>query len=258
VIAVHIAGSPADMDRINAVAAKHGLAVIEDAAQAVGAKWNGGGVGAIGTAGTFSFQSSKNVNSGEGGMIVTNREDVANMAWSYANVGRIREGGWYQHENIGWNFRMTEFQAAIALAQMTRLEEQTALRESNAALLDGLLAQIDGIAPMRRDARITVHARHLYMMRLQGEAAYSIGKPEILKRLQAEGIPAAAGYVPLHRNQAVLRNIAKLTGQTPAYHCPVCDNACEREVLWLHQQVLLAGADDMHDIAAAVRKVLSN
>ncbi|WP_135556876.1 DegT/DnrJ/EryC1/StrS family aminotransferase [Paenibacillus cymbidii] len=256
IVAVHIAGAPANMDRLGEIAARRGLALIEDAAQAVGARWNGIGVGAIGDAGTFSFQSSKNLNSGEGGMIVTNREDIADLAWSYANAGRVREGAWYQHENVGWNFRLTELQAALLLAQMTRLGEQMATRERNASLLDALLADVAGVCPMKRDPRITEHAHHLYMFRVAPELARAAGgKAELVRHLQAEGIPAASGYVPLSGNQAVLAEIGKLTGTVPTFDCPVCDNACENEAIWLTQNVLLAGEADMHDVARAVRKV---
>lgn len=125
IVAVHIAGSPANMTRLKEIADKHGLKLIEDAVQAVGAQWEGRAAGAIGDMGTFSFQTSKNLTTGEGGIILTNDEALADRAWSLANVGRVRNGGWYQHEEIGWNLRMTEFQAAILLAQLTRLEEQT-------------------------------------------------------------------------------------------------------------------------------------
>jgi dTDP-4-amino-4,6-dideoxygalactose transaminase len=254
IVAVHIAGMPANMDRLKQVAGKHGLKLIEDAAQAVGARWNGVGVGAIGDAGTFSFQSSKNLNSGEGGMILTNDKELADMAWSIANVGRIREGAWYQHEHIGWNFRLTEFQAAVLLGQMTRFEEQVALREKNAGLLGQLIADIPGIAGMRRDPRVTRHAHHLYMFRVSKERTGEAGKQEFLRRLAGEGIPASAGYVPLNRNRAVLNEIRQLTGEERVNDCPVCEEACG-EVLWLHQNVLLADEEAMHDIARALRKV---
>src|SRR5690606_30200120 len=166
IIAVHIGGAPAHLTKLKAIAAKHNLRLIEDSAQAVGAQWNGTGVGAQGDLGTFSFQSSKNINSGEGGMILTNDERMADMAWSLANVGRIRNGGWYQHEHIGWNLRMTEFQAAILLAQMTRLEEQMKAREHNGQLLTELLSGIDGVQVLRRDPGVTRHAYHLYMFKL--------------------------------------------------------------------------------------------
>jgi dTDP-4-amino-4,6-dideoxygalactose transaminase len=256
IITVHIAGSPSNMDAINAVASKHGLAVIEDAAQAVGAQWKGAGVGTLGTAGTFSFQSSKNVNCGEGGMILTNRQDVADMAWSVTNVGRVREGSWYQHEHIGWNFRMTEFQAAILLGQMSRLDEQINVREHNAGILGTLLSDVEGVSVMERDRRINVHAYHLYMFRLNSATKAIGSKDDIIKRLQAEGIPVSSGYVPLHSNKAVLSSIYELTGENREYDCPVCSNACENEVLWLHQNVLLGGEEDMNDIANAIRKVI--
>ncbi len=140
IIAVHIAGAPANMTRLMEISKKHGLRLIEDAAQAVGAKWEGVGVGAIGDLGTFSFQSSKNLNAGEGGIITSNDKELADLVWSVANVGRIREGAWYQHENVGWNLRLTEFQAAILLAQMSRLEEQCVKREANGQLLTKLLS----------------------------------------------------------------------------------------------------------------------
>jgi dTDP-4-amino-4,6-dideoxygalactose transaminase len=258
IIAVHIAGGPANMDRLKEIAAKHGLKLIEDAAQAVMAQWNGVGVGALGDAGTFSFQSSKNLNSGEGGMILTNDKELADMAWSVANVGRIRDGAWYQHEHIGWNFRLTEFQAAVLLAQMTRLEEQTALREKNAALLGELIAGIDSVSAMRRDPRVTRHAYHLYMFRVSKDVTGSAGKQEFIRRLAAEGIPVHAGYVPLNRNRAVLSEIRQLTGEEREDSCPVCEAACEDEVLWLHQNVLLAEQEAMDDIAKALQKTVDS
>lgn len=256
IIAVHIGGAPANLTRLKAIAAKHNLRLIEDSAQAVGAQWNGTGVGAQGDFGTFSFQSSKNINSGEGGMILTNDERLADMAWSLTNVGRIRSGGWYQHEHIGWNLRMTEFQAAILIGQMTRLEEQMAARERNGKRLTELLSQVEGIQVLRRDPGITRHAYHLYMFKLDPVWADRIDKNEVIKRLVAEGIPAAPGYVSLNTNKAVLSETKKWTGEDRFYSCPISERACEKEVLWLHQNMLLGDATDIDDIAEAVSKVM--
>src|SRR6185312_15761467 len=134
VIPVHIAGCPADLDGTLAVSRRHGLRVLEDAAQAHGAAWRGRPVGALGDLGTFSFQASKNLNAGEGGAIVTNDEALFRRVWSLHNVGRAlsddwRTSGWYQHDILGFNYRLTEFQAALLLAQMSRLEGQMARRE---------------------------------------------------------------------------------------------------------------------------------
>jgi len=258
IVTVHLAGAPSNMTRLKELADQHGLALIEDAAQAVGAQWEGRGVGALGDAGTFSFQSSKNINAGEGGMILSNNKELADMAWSIANVGRVRDGAWYQHDHIGWNLRMTEFQAAVLLGQMMRLEEQMEKRERNARLLTELLNEIDGIETMRRDPRITRHAYHLYMFKLAPDAATKVDKNEVIRRLNAEGIPALPGYVSLNRNAAVLREVEQLTGERREYDCPVSERASEKEVLWLQQAMLLAEEEDMHDIARAVAKVMKS
>jgi dTDP-4-amino-4,6-dideoxygalactose transaminase len=97
IVAVHIAGAPADMTRLQSIAKRHNVRLLEDSAQGVGAEWDGRRVGAIGDLGTFSFQSGKNITAGEGGIILTNDDELADRAWSLANVGRIRQGGWYQH-----------------------------------------------------------------------------------------------------------------------------------------------------------------
>lgn len=258
IIAVHIAGSPANLTRLKAIANQHGLRLIEDSAQAVGARWNGVGVGAQGDLGTFSFQSSKNINAGEGGMILTNDRELADHAWSLANVGRIREGGWYQHETIGWNLRMTELQAAILLGQLSRLDGQMELRERNAKLLTELMEDIPGARTLRRDPQATRHALHLFMFRIEPELADRVNKNDVIRKLNAEGIPVSYGYVSLNQNKAVIQETKKWTGEERVYSCPNSERACDKEILWLHQNVLLASEADMHDIAAGVRKVLAS
>ncbi len=126
IVPVHLFGAACDMDAILDIARRRHLAVLEDACQAWGAEWNGRRVGALGDLGTFSFQSSKNINAGEGGMIVTNDDALEDLVWSLHNVGRRRGGEWYEHVRVGWNYRMTEFQAAMLLVQLTRLPEQMA------------------------------------------------------------------------------------------------------------------------------------
>src|SRR5262249_17783112 len=138
-----------------------------DAAQAHGAEWRGTKVGALGDLGTFSFQASKNLNAGEGGILLSNDEELADLAWSVANVGRIRSGRWYEHHALGSNYRMTEFQAAILRTQLARLPEQTARRSANADRLRELLASVPGIRLPAADPRITVHANHLFTFRYE-------------------------------------------------------------------------------------------
>jgi dTDP-4-amino-4,6-dideoxygalactose transaminase len=255
IIAVHIAGAPANMTRLTEIAKKHNLMLIEDAAQAVGAQWEGKGVGAIGDIGTFSFQSTKNLNSGEGGMILTNDERLWENAWSGCNVGRIPNGAWYQHERLGQNYRMTELQAAIVVAQMSRLSEQMNVREKNARLLNEFLKQNDGIRLIKEDSRITRHARHLYMFRIEPERVNQIVKKDLIEKVNAEGIPLLSGYIPLNQNKAILDSIREWTGKERFDSCPVCERLSEKEVLWLSQDILLADEKAMHDIANALKKV---
>ncbi|MCQ6562398.1 DegT/DnrJ/EryC1/StrS family aminotransferase [Paenibacillus mendelii] len=258
IIAVHIAGAPANMTRLRQIAKTYKLALIEDAAQAVAAKWEDQGVGALGDLGTFSLQSSKNLNSGEGGVIVSNDEELADHVWSIHNCGRVRNGKWYQHERIGWNFRFSEVQAALALAQLSRLEEQMEARQRSANNLDGLLCRIEGIHPVKYDSRITKHANHLYMFKLDRDVTDRIVKEDFIRKLNAEGIPVTAGYVPLNKNTAIIDRIHKLHGEVKSNSCPVAERASEHELLWLHQNVLLGSERDMEDIANGINKVIQS
>jgi len=260
ILAVHIAGCPADLDALGEIARRRGLKLVEDAAQAVGAQWKGQGVGAIGDAGTFSFQASKNLNAGEGGVVLTDQEAVYDAAWSLINVGRVRDGAWYQHEWMSGNYRMSEWHGAILLAQMTRLEEQTERRNRNALYLAEQLAAIPGIAPLKRDERVTRHAYHLFIFRYDATAFGGLSRQEFLRALSAEGIPCSAGYVPLYQQGAFRINAA--THPFPAQrvnyeqvHCPVTERVCADEAIWLGQSMLLAEREDMGDIVEAVAKI---
>lgn len=262
ILPVHIAGRPADMDAILAIARKHGLYVVEDAAQAHAAEWKGRKVGAIGDCGTFSFQASKNLNAGEGGAIVSNDETIADKCWSVHNVGRTRTGKWYEHHILGGNFRMTEWQAAILLAQLERLPEQTERRTRNAQRLTRGLQSVQGIRTLPDDPRVTRHAYHLYIFRYTPEAFGGRSRDEFLRALNAEGIPCSAGYVPLYKEIVFQRKTAGIgswckAGRTVDYgavHCPVCEEVCG-DAVWLFQSLLLAESDDMDDIVEAVSRI---
>lgn len=257
IMPVHMSGAPANLSRIKEIAQKHGLRIIEDAAQAHGAEWEGQGVGSIGDIGTFSFQNSKNMSGGEGGIIVTNDKELAERAWSITNVGRTPKGAWYQHDRIGWNLRMTEWQAAVLLGQLSRVKEQMQLREKNAALLTQLLQNIEGIQVLKRDTRITKHAYHLFGMRLMPELTTKLeSKKQFLDQVNAEGIPLGAGFPqPLHRNQAILDSIKQWTGEDRAFDCPVAERMCHIEAVRFYMDVLMADEKAIYDIASALKKV---
>lgn len=254
VLTVHLGGGMGDMTRLKQVADSHGLALIEDAAQAIGARWDGIGAGAWGDAGTFSFQSSKNLTAGEGGIVLTSDPELMERAWSVANVGRVLGGAWYQHERIGWNLRMTEFQAAILLAQLDRLEEQLARRHRNAMLLDRLLGEVEGVRFVHRNPR-NRHGWHLYLFRLADRVTKRVSKAEWVRMVQAEGIPVSPGYFALNKHPAVMRSIRDWTGEHRAYPCPAAERLAEREAVWLGQQVLLDTEAGMEEVARAITKV---
>ena len=136
IMPVHFGGRPADMDRILEIAQKHNLVVIEDAAQAWGSSWKGTGVGAIGLAGAFSFQSSKNITCAEGGIILSNDDEFAKFARSHANCGRSEDGQWYEHCYWGSNVRLTEFQGAVLMAQLGTLSRAHRIAAEKCSLSD--------------------------------------------------------------------------------------------------------------------------
>lgn len=254
VIPVHLAGQPADMDGVLEVARSHGLKVLEDAAQAWGASWRGRGVGALGDLGTFSFQASKNITAGEGGLVLTDDPELAERCWSIHNVGRVRTGAWYQHERLGSNLRMTEWQGAVLLAQLERLPEQMERRETNARYLAAALAEVPGLAPVADDPRVTRHARHLLMVRYDAAAFGGRPRDDFLAAWRAEGITAtSAGYVPLHQSPAIQRALGTFgVGAQPSF--PVAEQAA-RATVWLYQYALLDSREGLDSIVAAARKI---
>jgi dTDP-4-amino-4,6-dideoxygalactose transaminase len=260
VMPVHIAGRPCDMDAFAELSRRHGVAIIEDSAQAHGAEWKGRRVGALGDVGTFSFQTSKNVSAGEGGAVITNDQALADRLYSIANVGRVRGGGWYEHQYLGYNLRLTEFQAALLFSQLRRHPEQQARRAANAALLRRLLADVDGVWLPPEDPAVTAHGWHLFLLRLPGIGGVE-RKHAFVRALAAEGIPCSAGYDGLHRNTALNDEIATIVKRLDVPwkepHLPVTDRLVS-DTIWLPQPTLLGTEEDMHDIATAISKVLAH
>lgn len=260
IMPVHFAGEPADLDAILEIARRHGLVVIEDAAQAHGAIWQGRKVGAIGDMGCFSFQASKNMTAGEGGIILTNDESWAEKCWSVCNVGRQRHGEWYKHVRMASNYRLSEWAGAVLRVQLTRLEEQSQRRAENAAYLAEGLSEIQGLEPLPGDPRVTRSAHHLFRAWYRPEHFGGRTPDEFVAAMRAEGIPFSRGYPEPLSETAVIQNRIQLLReklglpQEPMPTYPVAREACARG-LWLHQNVLLGSREDMDDIIAAARKV---
>ena len=267
IAAVHMGGCPAEMGRLRDLARKHGLRLIEDAAQAHGAAWDGTRIGALGDAGAFSFQNSKNMSAGEGGMVLTNDREVYERAWSYHHCGRVPDGAWYDHRILGSNLRMTEWQAAILLVQLERVEEHMAIREENAAHLNERLArEVDGLVGTAESHGTTRNAYHLWMGKYDAGAFGGVSRDKFLSAMAAEGIPIGRGYNPLYREGA-FRDAwdashcpwaCRLYQGSVDYarvSCPACEHVCDVGGVWIYQSALLGPREDMDDIVAAALKV---
>jgi dTDP-4-amino-4,6-dideoxygalactose transaminase len=265
IMPVHLGGSAADMDTILAVARKHKLPVVEDACQAHLAEWRTKKVSTLGDLGCYSFQASKNLNSGEGGAILTSNDDLYEQAKSFQNNGRMKANTGFAYVRNGANLRITEFQGALLLQQLTRLEEQSRRREQNAAYLTQLLKEIPGITPARMYEGCTRNSYHIYMFRYDAEHFEKLPRSRLIEALQAEGIPVYGGYQPLYR-EPFLRNTLQSRAFQAIYapkriseyleqiHCPANEQLCET-ALWIFQTTLLGPRSDMDQIAEAFRKV---
>jgi dTDP-4-amino-4,6-dideoxygalactose transaminase len=266
IMPVHLGGNLADLDTILPLAAKRKIPVLEDACQAHMGEWKGKKAGTHGAAGCFSFQASKNLNSGEGGAMLTGSAEVAEKAYAYHNNSRGRRASGYDfsYRGTGTNFRMTEFQAALLMAQMSRLDEQVKRRTENGAYLNKMLAEIPGILPAKMYPGATRNAYHLYMFRYMKEHFAGLDRAAFMKALNAEGVPCSGGYSPLNKepfieatlHEPVYKAIAgdRVANWTQRNACPRNDELCT-EAVWFGQTVLLASRQDMEQIVEAVRKI---
>ncbi len=261
-IPVHFAGQAADMDALMAIARKHKLVVIEDAAHAHGGSYHDRPVGSLGDLASFSFQSSKNLTAGEGGIITTNNPELGEACRSIHNCGRQPGRAWYEHHVISGNHRLGEFQGALLNAQLTRLESQTRRRDANGQYLAARLAQLPGVHPQLRPASCTRHSYHLFMLRLD-RAAFGVDRATVVAALQAEGIPCSAGYgfslpqQPVFRNQAFgpyLPGLAKRLDYGRV-QCPNSDLICHEQGLWFEHRLFLGTRGDMDDIVRAFERI---
>jgi perosamine synthetase len=273
VIPVHLLGHPADMDAILAIARRHGLKVIEDCAQAPGARYKGRLVGTMGDCGVFSFQETKNMATGEGGMVITNDPELAERARMIRNHGEAVVAGEprkYLSSTIGWNYRMTEIEAAIGMVQLKKLDSLNGARHELAAyLLDALSAHAGLTYP--REAPFIDHVYHVFGMRYD-DSAIGVPRDRFIEALIAEGIPMSPGYPrPLYHNPLFQDRLAygkqgcpftcHLYGGTVSYAkglCPVAEDLCARSALWTFVVRPPATIRDMKDIVAAFEKVLEN
>jgi dTDP-4-amino-4,6-dideoxygalactose transaminase len=261
IIPVHFAGQACEMDEILLQAKKYSLRVIEDACHAHGAEYKGMKLGSIGDAGCFSFQSSKNLTCGEGGMVVTNDDQLFQMMNSLRNVGRVEGGAWYEHHYAGCNYRITQLQAVLLSSQLKRLEEQTSMRHKNGTFLNALLSKIDGITPLTRGLGETIHSYHIYIFKYDKTKFNGLSKVDFAKMLAAEGVPCFMGYPeplykqPLFQKKNFMCYAIPETVDYTNVQCPVTEKACYEEAVWIMQNAMLGSSNDMELFASAIIKI---
>jgi perosamine synthetase len=261
ILPVHIYGLPADMERIMAIAKKHKLLVVEDACQAWLAEINHKKVGTFGHAGCFSFQNSKHCPMGEGGAIVSDDEKYMDRCHSYHNLGGLNI--------MGTKLRLAEYQAAIGLAQLERLEAQTATRNENADYLRAKLRNIPGILPHKLYPNVTRAAYHLFPFRYKKEEFKGLSRAAFIRALGAEGIPCSSGYGAGLYSKPYLDDAFKSKNFQKMYpkemldfkkyvernQCPVNDRLCSEETVAFSQRMFLGTKSDMDDIVRAAERI---
>lgn len=240
IIPVDLFGQCADFKAINEIAKRHNLVVVEDAAQSIGATQDGMYSGGLCDAATFSLYATKNVMCGEGGMVTAREEHTAKIAKQFRHHG---QGERYEYEIMGYNYRMTDLAAAIAVEQMKRLEEITSVRQRNARILDGILRNVRGIIIPKVNKGNT-HVYHQYAIRVTEE--FGMSRDELKKALEEKGIGTGVHYPkPLHLHKA-FSELGMKEGDLP-----VCEKI-SKEILSIpvHQQV---SEEDARFIAETIR-----
>lgn len=256
VIAVHMAGNACDMERICEIANKYGIKVIEDSAHGHGGEYKGRRLGSIGNVGIFSFQNGKLMTCGEGGVIVTNDNVIYENAYLRHGVGRPLNDSGYNHNVLGSTSRMSEFHAAILLAQMERVDDMNKLREKNAVYLDRLLSDIDGVIPQKRSKGTTIFTHYMYMFYFDSSKFNGMTRNEFVEVLRAEGIPANIAFpvvsdTKLFREQNFDRRIDN-------YKCNADLSFARKianEVICMPHCVLEGDESDLEDIRGAILKI---
>ena len=258
IMPVHIAGNPADMDRINDIAKKYNIIVIEDAAQAHGAEWDGVKVGALASGGIFSFQSSKNMNSGEGGAIISNDDTFMNSCFAYYNCGRQRGREWYEHQIIGGNHRINAMAASLLLPQLQSVEDDMVIRDKNRKKLDRALNS-EGLVTIGSYEKATRVANHLYLLKYKADYFNDVPREKFFDAMRAEGVNTYAGYKPLYREKVFdnqdddfpwLKDI-----DYAGISCAETELIADYQSVWLTQNHLLGNDRDTQDIINAFEKV---
>lgn len=194
ILAVDVFGHPMDMERLGEIADKHELILIEDSCEALGSEYAGIKSGCLADAAVFAFYPNKQITTGEGGMIVTNDSSIARLCRSYRSQGRAITGFWLHHERMGYNYRMSELNAAIGSVQMDRLDEIIKKRCSVANRYNRILSRIDGVGIPYVSPNATVMSWFVYVIRLSED----IDRDSVMEYLKQNGVACRPYFTPIH------------------------------------------------------------
>lgn len=213
IIPVHVFGQPCHMGRISQIAERHNLVIIEDSCEALGAAVDGRNVGTIGRCGTFAFYPNKQITTGEGGMLVTDDADVARVVRSLRNQGRGETTAWLAHERLGYNYRMSELQAALGIAQVERLDELLDKRRQVAEAYIERLADCDQLVLQKIESNVTM-SWFVFVIRLTDD----FSQPQrdlLIAQLRQAGIGASPYFTPIHLQPFYQSDLGCRPGQLP-------------------------------------------
>lgn len=254
IMPVHMAGLMSDMDALAKLSADTGVPIVQDAAHAHGARWQGKRVGELGSVAAFSFQNGKLMTAGEGGAVLFPDRDLYEQAFLRHSCGRPRGDRRYLHETSGSNFRLNEFSASVLRAQLTRLEAQIDTREQRWPVLAELLGRIPGVVPQGGDKRADRNPHYMAMFRVPGMSEER--RNEVVDLLIERGLPAFAGFRAIYRCDGFWElGAPDETVEQIAARCPVSD-AISEDCIWLHHRTLLGTEEQMHETAGIVADVL--
>lgn len=259
IVIVHFGGYPADLDRIVPMAQRHGVALVEDCAHAQGSQWRGRGVGSYGDYGTFSFQQSKALTCGEGGLVLCHSQDHWHRAYRYHNLGRFEEKGFYDFYVESSNCRLTDLQGALLNTQFERLKEHVPRKMEAAAFLGQHLRRMGGLEPLPQDARVTRRGFYWFLMQYRAEAFGGVSRDAFRQAMAAEGVPLWQGYGRAIHEYPLFREWQSRDGSgTHPYattSCPVSERAAGQTMCTLAHQLLLCEHSALEGVVEAVAKV---
>ena len=258
VIVVHMAGEMADMDALLNITEKYKIHLIEDAAHAHGASWNGKKAGTLSSCATFSFQNAKLMTAGEGGMIICNDEKIAQDCFLYSNCGRKENDTDYQHVMVARNARLSEFQGAILRVQLERMEEQLKTREDNYHYFESLIKNVEGIILQVINKNVTCHSH--YMVMFYYDKNYFGGKTrkEFVEYLKSEGVPCNRSYDVLY-HFPIFQTMSKelwRVGSNKNQTIGFCENAerIAEEVVCLNHNIFLGENETIEKLVEIIKQ----